>query len=63
MVTHNIRDEKSTIFVEIAEYARSLVPVPKGQEQVTVGLPQLLPYKLARAWRLAELGEVDLAKR
>lgn len=63
MMTHNTRDEESTIFVEIAEYARSLVPVPKGQEQITVGLPQLLPYKLARAWRLAELGEVALAKR
>lgn len=63
MMTHNTRDEESTIFVEIAEYARSLVPVTKGHEQVTMGLPQLLPYKLARAWRLAELGEVDLAKR
>ncbi|WVQ72528.1 hypothetical protein IAR50_002085 [Cryptococcus sp. DSM 104548] len=56
-------DEDIIVFAEIAEYARSLVSLPKGQEQICAGLPQLLPYKLARAWRLAELGETQLAKR
>ncbi|TYJ57016.1 hypothetical protein B9479_002295 [Cryptococcus floricola] len=59
----NERDEDTIIFAEIAEYARSLVSLPRGQEQICTGLPQLLPYKLARAWRLAELGETELAKR
>ncbi|KAK8864270.1 hypothetical protein IAR55_001516 [Kwoniella newhampshirensis] len=63
MITHNPRDEESIIFAEVAEYARSLVPVPKGQELASVGLPQLLPFKLARAWKLAELGEVELAQK
>ncbi|OCF36721.1 hypothetical protein I316_01317 [Kwoniella heveanensis BCC8398] len=63
MLTHNFRDEESIVFAEIAEYARGLVPAAKGPELPVVGLPQLLPYKLARAWRLAELGEVDLAKK
>ncbi|ODO08033.1 hypothetical protein I350_03616 [Cryptococcus amylolentus CBS 6273] len=59
----NERDEDTIIFAEIAEYARSLVSLPRGQEQICTGLPQLLPYKLARAWRLAELGETESAKR
>ncbi|WVQ99280.1 hypothetical protein IAU59_006412 [Kwoniella sp. CBS 9459] len=63
MLAHNFRDEEAIVFAEIAEYARSLVPVVKGPEPPVVGLPQLLPYKLARAWRLAELGEVELAKK
>ncbi|WWD17433.1 hypothetical protein CI109_101874 [Kwoniella shandongensis] len=63
MMTHNSRDEESIIFAEVAEYARSLVSVPKGQELPSLGLPQLLPFKLARAWRLAELGDVELAQR
>jgi len=57
------RDEDAVIFAEIAEYARSLIPVPKGQELPFPGLPQLLPYKLHRAWWAAELGDHDLAKR
>lgn len=60
---HNARDEDSIIFAEIAEYARSQLPVPKGQEVPFAGLPQLLPYKLQRAWLAAELGEVELAER
>ncbi|ORX36789.1 Sec23-binding domain of Sec16-domain-containing protein [Kockovaella imperatae] len=62
-LTQNPRDEDALVFAEVGEYARSLIPVPKGQEQPVPGLPQLLPYKLQRAWRLAELGEVDQAKR
>lgn len=62
-ITQTVRDEDAIIFAEIAEYARSLIPVPKGQELPVSGLPQLLPYKLARAWWAAELGEQDLAKR
>ncbi|WVR07153.1 hypothetical protein IAU60_004194 [Kwoniella sp. DSM 27419] len=64
MLTHNHRDEEAIIFAEIAEYARSLLPSPpKGQESYTAGLPQLLPYKLARAWRLAEIGQIELAQK
>ncbi|WVF71600.1 hypothetical protein IAT40_006408 [Kwoniella sp. CBS 6097] len=63
MLAHNFRDEEAIVIAEIAEYARSLVPVAKGPEPPIVGLPQLLPYKLARAWRLAELGEVELAQK
>lgn len=37
--------------------------MPKGQEVPFPGLPQLLPYKLQRAWRAAELGERDQAQR
>lgn len=55
--------EDSIVFAEIAEFARSLITVPKGQELPFSGLPQLLPYKLYRAWWAAELGEQDLAKR
>jgi hypothetical protein len=57
------RDEDAVVFAEIAEYARSLITVPKGQELPVHGLPQLLPYKLHRAWWAAELGEHDLARR
>ncbi|ORY32492.1 Sec23-binding domain of Sec16-domain-containing protein [Naematelia encephala] len=56
-------DEDSIVLAEVAEYARGLIPVPKGQEVPIVGLPQLLPYKLHRAWLAAELGDVDLALR
>lgn len=51
------------MFAEVAEYARSLLPVPKGQEVPFAGLPRLLPYKLQRAWLAAELGETELAVR
>lgn len=61
--TQNVRDEDAIIFAEIAEYARSLIALPKGQELPLAGLPQLLPYKLQRAWLAAELGDVDQAKR
>jgi hypothetical protein len=62
-MSHNGPVEDSIVFAEIAEFARSLIPVPKGQELPFPGLPQLLPYKLYRAWWAAELGEHDLAKR
>jgi hypothetical protein len=62
-LVQSTRDEDAVIFAEIAEYARSLIPVPKGQELPFPGLPQLLPYKLHRAWWAAELGDHDLAKR
>lgn len=57
------RDEDGAVFAEIAEYARSLVPTPKGIEVPRASLPQLLPYKIQRAWRAAELGDVEQAKR
>jgi hypothetical protein len=59
----NARDEDAIIFAEVAEYARSLVVLPKGQETQLPGLPQVLPYKLQRAWLAAELGELEQAKR
>jgi hypothetical protein len=62
-LVQSTRDEDAVIFAEIAEYARSLIAVPKGQELPFPGLPQLLPYKLHRAWWAAELGDHDLAKR
>jgi hypothetical protein len=62
-LVHNARDEDAVIFAEIAEYARSLIPIPKGQELPFPGLPQLLPYKLHRAWWAAELGDHELARR
>jgi hypothetical protein len=62
MLTQDPRDEDAIIFAEIAEYARSLIPVPKGQE-VPFGLPQLVPYKLQRAWRAAEFGDINQAQR
>ena len=62
-LTQNPRDEDAIIFAEIAEYARSLVSLPKGQELPFSGLPQLLPYKLQRAWLAAELGDVEQAKK
>lgn len=57
------RNEDAVVFAEIAEYARGMIAVPKGQEVPFPGLPALLPYKLQRAWQAAEQGEVDLAKR
>lgn len=62
-MSQNARDEDVIIFAEIAEFARSLIGVPKGQELPFPGLPQLLPYKLSRAWWAAELGEKELAQR
>jgi COPII coat assembly protein SEC16 len=56
------RDPDSIIFSEILEFALSLVVPTKGQE-VFSGLPHLQPYKLLRAWSLAEAGQVKLASR
>jgi hypothetical protein len=61
--TQNNRNDDSLVFAEIAEYARSLAPVTKGQEALVPGLPQLLPYKLQRAWQAAELGDFELAQK
>lgn len=58
-----LRSEDSLVFAEIAEYARGMIPVPKGQEVPFPGLPALLPYKLQRAWEAAEQGDVGLSKR
>ncbi|KAK4690011.1 COPII coat assembly protein SEC16, partial [Tremellales sp. Uapishka_1] len=58
----NSRDEDAIIFAEIAEYVRSLIPLPKGSESFST-LPQLLAYKLHRAWQAAEIGDEDRAKR
>ncbi|KAL7421721.1 hypothetical protein Q5752_003492 [Cryptotrichosporon argae] len=63
MLIENTRDDDGTVFAEVAEYARSLVPTPKGAEPPIPSLPQLLPYKLQRAWRAAELGEVEVAQK
>ncbi|WOO76626.1 COPII coat assembly protein sec16 [Vanrija pseudolonga] len=63
MFVENARDEDGEIFAEIAEYARSLVPTPKGVDVPHPALPQLLPYKLHRAWRAAELGDTELARK
>ena len=56
-------DEDLIIFAEIAEYARNLVVPPKGSEPPVPGLPQLLPYKLERAWRAAESGDMERAHK
>ena len=58
----NENDEDALIFAEIAEYARTLVPTPKGAEAPFPAMAQLLPYKLQRAWRAAELGKIDEAR-
>ena len=62
-LVQNPRDDDAILFAEVAEYARNLITVPKGQEQPFPGLPQLLPYKLQRAWLAAEIGDVDQAQR
>lgn len=62
-MSQDVRDEDVIIFAEIAEFARSLITIPKGHELPFPGLPQLLPYKLSRAWWAAELGEQELAKQ
>lgn len=56
------KDPDSVILSEIVEFAYSLSPPQKGQEQFP-GFPHLQPYKLIRAHQLAELGHVQLATR
>lgn len=63
LLIENEQDEDGVIFAEIAEYARSLVPTPKGAETPNPCLAQLLPYKLQRAWRAAELGNMEQARQ
>ncbi|RSH82757.1 uncharacterized protein EHS24_007751 [Apiotrichum porosum] len=62
-LAENAADEDGALFAEIAEYARTLVPIPKGNDVPQPSLVQLLPYKIQRAWRAAELGNVEQAKR
>ena len=50
------------IFSEIAEFAMSLCPTTKGQEQFH-GCVHLQAYKLIRAVQLAELGHIQAANR
>jgi hypothetical protein len=56
------KDLDSMILSEVAEFAYSLATPPKGQEPFP-GLPHLQPYRLIRAYQLAELGHVQLATR
>jgi len=56
------RDSDPIILSEIVEFAYSLSPPQKAQEPFP-GLPHLQPYKLIRAYQLAELGHVQLATR
>jgi len=56
------RDPDSLIFSEILEFALSLLPAAKGQEQFH-GLPHLQAYRFVRAVLLAEMGDVQLASR
>lgn len=56
------KDSDPLVFSEIAEFAMSLATPPKGQEPFH-GIPHLQAYKLIRAVFLAEIGQVDIAKR
>ena len=55
-------DSDSFILSEIAEFAMSLATPPKGQDPFH-GLPHLQAYRLIRAFSLAEVGHIDIAKR
>jgi COPII coat assembly protein SEC16 len=50
------------VFSEIAEFALSLATPLKGQEPFP-GWPHLQPYRLIRAYQLAELGHTQAANR
>lgn len=56
------RDLDHFILSEVYEFASSLVPVVKGQEAFP-GFAHLQAYRLAHAYRLAELGEPKRAQR
>ncbi|THH10201.1 hypothetical protein EW145_g1508 [Phellinidium pouzarii] len=56
------KDPDSFIFSEIAEFALSLHAPAKGQEHF-MGFPHLQVYRLVRAFQLAEMGHIPLAKR
>ena len=56
------KDPDVFILSEILEFALSLPPVAKGQEPFP-GIPHLQPYRLLRAFALAEMGEIALANR
>ena len=56
------KDSDPLMFSEIAEFAMSLATPPKGQEPFH-STPHLQVYKLIRGTFLAEIGQVDLAKR
>jgi hypothetical protein len=55
-------DVDGIILTETIEYALSLVPVLKGQEQFA-GIPYLQPYKLLHALILIENGETAKSQR
>lgn len=52
----------SIILTEILEFALSLNPVSKGSEPFG-GLPHLQPYRLLRAYALADIGEKEMAQK
>jgi len=54
-------DSDSFILSEIAEFAMSLQLLPKDRS--FHGLPHLQAYRLIRAFSLAEVGHIDIAKR
>jgi hypothetical protein len=56
------KDPDVFILSEILEFALSLPTVAKGQEPFP-GIPHLQPYRLLRAFALAETGEIALANR
>ncbi|RDB21051.1 COPII coat assembly protein sec16 [Hypsizygus marmoreus] len=56
------KDPDALIFSEILEYALSLAPAPKGQEAFS-GIAHLQAYRFIRAMTLAEIGDIQQAKR
>lgn len=54
-------DTDATRYTEVVEFALSLHP-PPGKESFG-GLPHLQPYKLFKAWQLAEIGLVKDASK
>lgn len=54
-------DPDTTLYTEVVEFALSLLP-PPGKESFG-GLPHLQPYKLLRAWQLAEVGQIKEASK
>ncbi|KAF9464720.1 Sec23-binding domain of Sec16-domain-containing protein [Collybia nuda] len=56
------KDVDSIIFSEIVEFALSLTPTSRSQDNFQ-GIPHLQAYKFIRAMGLAEIGEITLASR
>lgn len=53
-------DSESIKLTELVEFAFSLTPAPKGQEQF-LGFPHLQPFRLYHATQLADSGHVAQA--